>query len=106
MTDLSGTVGTAAESLRYTKQPKFLGHNPDHKLKRSRLDVGAPTGSLSRSELCRRTAWHEVDCLLLVSSESDSAALAPLQQDFCILTDRLAHHPSRIATLKSVQQPM
>ena len=40
-----------------------------------------------------------------ISSESDSAALAPLQQDFYILTDRLAHKPSTFATLKSVQQP-
>jgi hypothetical protein len=106
MTGLSRTVGTAAESLRNTKLPKFLDHNPDHKLERSRLDVGAPPGSLSRSEPCRRTAWHRVDCLLLVSSESDSAALAPLQQDFCLMTDRLVQSPSIIATQKSVQESL
>ena len=38
-----------------------------------------------------------------ISSESDSAALAPLQQDFCILTDRLVHNLSIVTTLKSVQ---
>ncbi len=38
-----------------------------------------------------------------ISSESDSAALAPLQQDFCVLEDRLVHNLSTIATLKSVQ---
>ena len=58
---------------------------------RNRLDVErstwirAPGQNLdSRS----RSTW--MDCLLLVSSESDSAALAPLQQDFCVSTDGLS----------------
>ena len=94
MTDLSGTVKEPPRRVFDTRScRKILGHNPDHKLERSRLDVGGPTGSLSRSELCQRTAWHRVDCLLLVSSASDSAAIAPLQQDFSVSQDSLVHNP-------------
>ena len=79
---------------RHTKLSRFL----DHKLERSQLDVGAPAGSLSRSERCRRTAWHVVDCLLLVGSESDSAALASVQQGSCISSMDPVHNVSMIAT--------
>jgi len=45
------------------------------KLERNRLDAGERTGSLSRSEPCRWTVGHAVDCVPLVSSESDSAVV-------------------------------
>ena len=43
-----------------------------------------------------------LECLTRVSSESDSAALAPLQQDFCIAGDRPVHNLSLMPTLKSL----
>jgi hypothetical protein len=49
---------------------------------------------------------HEVNCLLLVSSESDSAALAPLQQDLCISRDWLVQNLSRIDALDPVQNSL
>ena len=36
-------------------------------------------------------------CLLLVSSESDSAALAPLQQEFRRVTRTVVHNPAMVA---------
>ena len=46
---------------------------------------------------------YAVDCLRLVSSESDSAALAPLQQGFCVLGMDAVHNLSITATLIPVR---
>lgn len=47
-----------------------------------------------------------MDCLLLVSSESDSAALATLQQDFYVSRGPAVYGPSTFATLRSVRESL
>ncbi len=71
----------------------FLDHDSVHKRRRNRLDGIGRHGSRARSERFQWIQWEEVDCLLLVSSESDSAALAPFQQDFRGLEARGVHQP-------------
>ena len=46
-----------------------------------------------------------MDCLLLVSSESDSAALAP-PEDLCVLVGPVVHNPSVLATLEPVRESL
>jgi len=47
-----------------------------------------------------------MDCVARVSSESDSAALAPLQQGFRVSEDRLVPNLSRIDALDPVQNSL
>jgi hypothetical protein len=47
-----------------------------------------------------------VDVLTRVSSESDPAALAPLQQGFYVLSGQVVHSLSRIATIGPVRESL
>jgi hypothetical protein len=85
---------------------QILSHNPGHKRERNTENVVRPVGQTTRWERVRATERHALDLLTRVSSESDSAALAPLQQDFCISEDSLVHSLSIIATPKSVKSSL
>jgi hypothetical protein len=53
-----------------------------------------PGGLTRRWEGIRQTVLDGLDQLTRVSSESDSAALAPLQQDLRVSAEWLVHNPS------------
>jgi hypothetical protein len=74
----------------------MLVHNLGHKRERDAENGAGGNGQTTRRERVRWTVSHVLDLLTRVSSESDSAALAPLQQDFSVSTDRLVHNLSVI----------
>jgi len=74
---------TSAGSLGGRQIPS---HNPGHKRERNTENVVRPVGQTTRWERVRGTERHALDLLTRVSSESDSAALAPLQQELRLAT--------------------
>jgi hypothetical protein len=89
--------GNAVEARRgdtidTEERANFLGHNPGHKRGGNRFDGVERHGLCARSERFQWIRENGMECLLLVSSESDSAALAPLQQEFRPDPAALGHH--------------
>ena len=76
--------GNAVEAWRGNtidteERANLLGHNPGHKRGRNRFDGIELHGLSARPERFQWIRENGMECLLLVSSEYDSAALAPLR---------------------------